>query len=741
MVSSMLTLTIDGKNVTVKAGATILEASQKAGVNIPTLCHDNALHPYGACRICMVEVEGPPRRMLPACTTPAAQGMSIVTSTPALAEARKAVLELLLINHPLDCPVCDKAGECRLQDLVHEYGLGPGAFAEEKRTSPPDLASPVVERDQDRCIYCGKCVRACSELCGVGAITFSMRGGQTRVGAAFNGPLDCEFCGSCIEICPVGALTAKQGKHRARPWNVEQTASTCIFCGCGCPITVETRGGDIVRVRASEKHYLCAKGRFGWDSVRHESRLTSPKVRVGENLVDCTWDEALSVVATNLKVLGKRYGADHIGGLGSVRTTNEDNYAFQKFMRTAVGTNNVDLLARAKYPYGLNTLYFAGELSRLKEHEVILMLESDAGEINPLAGVEIVRAVNGSGSKLIIAGGGKSKFNRIASVVVRLEWEEALTSLINGLRNRRRVLSNAIRQATDLLSSAEQVAIVLPARFSPDSFTLIQEFSDLVKGVTYYPLVKRGNIQGALDMGVLPHCFPGYQTIDPASAASFGNTWHADLPETPGKSAPEMLNGIERGTIAALYIMGDDPVGSDPGSAALLRQLEFLVVQDIFLTDTAKIAHVVLPAASFLEKSGTITTIERRLRQIVRTEGPRAGSRPDWEIIRALAQRMGAPLDYTSSADIMKEIRIAAPMYGDLVPGACWPRERSPLSGVLADLSLSSCPSNTEEVITAGRLLFSSGMMTTRSKELASIALRRSSTPVQIENKKTAPAK
>jgi predicted molibdopterin-dependent oxidoreductase YjgC len=716
-----ITLTIDGKTATVDAGASILDAAKNAGARIPTLCQDDRLHPFGACRICMVEVEGPPRRMLPACTTPAGDGMKVLTHTPAVAEARKSILELLLINHPLDCPVCDKAGECRLQDLVHEYGVGPGLFAEEKRRSQPDLASPVIERNPNRCILCGKCVRVCTEGCGVGALTFSMRGGASRISAACDRPLHCEFCGECIEFCPVGALTAKQGKNQSRPWNVEQTGSTCLYCGCGCPITIEKRGSELVRVRSSDGHYLCAKGRFGWDAVRHESRLTSPKIRVSGRLVDCTWDEALAAVATNLKVVKNRFGADHIAGLGSVRTTNEDNYLFQKFMRAVLGTNNVDLLGRTKYPYGLNTLYFAGEFSRLAEHEVIVVLDGDAGEVNPLLGVEIVRAVNRRGTRLLLAGVGRSKFGRIASAVIPQDGEEALAVLISSLRNSRRIVSNRVRQAADLLLSSGSAAIVLPARLTPYVFGLVRELSGLLKRTTYYPVVMRGNIQGALDMGVLPDRLPGYRSLDPMNLSLSGEAWDAQLPDSRGKNAVEILNAIENGGLAALYVMGDDPVGSDPGLAAVLSRLELLVVQDIFLTDTAKLADVVLPAASFMEKSGTITTIERRLRRIVKAVEPVAGARPDWEIIQALANRMGSRMNYASADEILTEIREAAPMYESLAEGSCWPREESPLNGHLTDLSLSSATPAARETITAGRLLFSSGMMTTRSKELGSL--------------------
>lgn len=703
-----VTLTIDGKTATVRPGATVLEAARAAGADVPTLCQDDRLHPFGACRICMIEVEGPPRRLLPACTTPAAEGMSVATHTPAVIAARRAILELFLNNHPLDCPVCDKAGECRLQDLVHEYGLGPGLFFEEKRTSAPDYASPFLERNHNRCILCGKCVRVCSEQCGVGALTFSMRGQRTRISAALDKPLDCEFCGECLEICPVGALTAKQSKHKARPWNVENVRSTCIYCGMGCPILIERRDNRAVRVRAVNNHYLCAKGRFGWDAVLHESRLVLPKIRVRGSLLDCTWEEALSLVATNLAVIRDRLGADRIGGLGSIRTTNEDNYLFQKFMRAVVGTNNVDFLTRTRLPYGLNSIYFAEEISGLGRHDVILLLDTDAAEINAGTGIEIIRAVNRSGAGLIIAGGGQTKLSGLASVVIPHDREAVLESLGRNLRNSGKVVSSRIKRAVELLSSARSVGVVLPAQCSAATFRLVRDVAALLKHVSFYPLLMRGNIQGAMDMGMLPDYLPGYQAVD-------------GKPASRGLNALEIKTATEHGLIAALYVMGDDPVGSDPAIAPVIRRPEFLVVQDIFMTETAKIADVVLPAASFMERSGTITTIERRLRRINAAIPALGESRPDWEIIAALAGRMGFPMNVASDLDIMKEIRENVLLYTNLAFDSRWSPELSPLYNSPAGLSLSDAAPRASVVLTRSRLLFSSGMMTTRSRELNSI--------------------
>jgi NADH-quinone oxidoreductase chain G len=715
----MITVTVDGKKVEVPMGATILDAANAAGSRVPTLCHDKKLHPFGACRLCLVEVEGARGKFTPSCTTPAMDQMVVKTTSPALIEARRMVLELLLIRHPLDCPVCDKAGECRLQDLVHEYGLAPSRFDAEKGYLPPDLESPIVERNISRCILCGKCVRICDEQNGVGEWAFTRRGTRARISTDFDRPLDCEFCGECVEICPVGALTARQFKYKARPWNLEDTGSVCNYCGCGCGITYETRDGKIMRVGPAKNNYLCAKGRFGWDAVHGSERITTPKMRTGGELVDCTWEEALSAVATRLKAIKSRRGPDSIGGLGSVRTTNEDSYLFQKFMRAVVGTNNVDMLARLKAPKGLNAAFFSGELNKLGEHDVILVLDKNVGELNPLTGIELVRAVKRKDRKVILVNSESNKFNRLASVIIPLSSEKAIEELVSAYSFAKGG-SEALK-AAELLKAAGSVAIIVPARVTDKEFARIKELSGQLKNVTHYPLVRRSNFQGSLDMGMHPSYFPGYRRIDEAGTEVFARAWNAVLTGGPGMNAVEMIEAIGRGELAALYIMGDDPVGSDPRLRQPLEKLEFLVVQDIFMTETAKLADVVLPAAASAEKSGTFTNVERRLQRLNKAEEPIGESRPDWDIIQDMTRRMGGSMRYASDRDIMNEIRAVVPLYADLALGACWPREKSPLLNTGVDLSLASDSIMTQEVLTAERLLFSSGVMITRSHEIGAI--------------------
>ena len=715
-----VTVTIDGVTVKMRPTDTILDAAKAAGVRIPVLCADDKLHPYGSCRICVVEIEKSPRKFTPSCTTPVADNMVVRTMTPDLIEARKRILELLLNNHPLDCPVCDKAGSCQLQDLVHEYGLGPSRFAEKKRVVPPNYKSSLIDREVGRCVLCGKCVRVCREQNAVGELAFTRRGEKSKVSTDFDQPLSCEFCGECVEICPVGALTTKQFKYRGRTWNLEPTYSVCNYCGNGCRIMYQTRLGRIVRVKAAARNYLCGKGRFGWDAVHHPDRLTTPLVRVGGGLVPATWDEALAMVVTNLHVIKNRRGADSIGGLGSVRTTNEENYLFQKFMRSAVGTNNVDLLARLKVPRGLNTTFFSGDVLKISAHDAVLVLDGDVGEINPLTGIEIVRAANRLYRKLILVNSGFNKFNRLASVVLDYgSAEAALADLLPAMQGGGG--TPQAQQAAAILKEAKSVAVIIPAHVTDREYSQIRELLPQLKGVTTYPLVRRSNFQGALDMGVIPGCYPGYQKVAPEATSRHAAAWNTMLPDGPGLTAVEMLAGINAGKIASLYVMGDDPVGSDGRLKQTFAKLEFLVVQDIFLTETAKLASVVFPASSIAEKTGTITSLERRLQEVRRAEEPHGDSRPDWEILQAVAKKLGSPMHYASVEDIRREIRETVPLYADLAAGAVWQPERSPLAGSAEDLSLHSDSVMQSEIITADRLLFSSGTMSTRSKELGTV--------------------
>jgi NADH-quinone oxidoreductase subunit G len=343
----MVNLTIDDKQVKIEEGATILDAARKAGVEIPTLCDHADLSPYGACRMCLVEVSTAPGRLMTACSTPVVNDMKVSTRTPAVMKARKTVLELLLVDHPLDCIVCDKCGECELQNLAYEYEVNDQRFKGRKLNRPHENRSPVVQMNPDRCVLCGRCVRVCADIVGADAIDFVKRGSDSRISTPYDRPLDCEHCGQCIEVCPVGALTNRQFTDTARSWEMEETETTCPYCGTGCTMTLQTRNGQVKRVvaksgRGVNRGALCTKGRFGYMFVNSPDRLKTPLIKKDGQFVEASWSEALSLVAAKFE----QYKGDSFGAFSSSRCTNEDNYLFQKFVRGVMGTNNVDTCAR-----------------------------------------------------------------------------------------------------------------------------------------------------------------------------------------------------------------------------------------------------------------------------------------------------------------------------------------------------------------------------------------------------------
>jgi len=352
----MVTLRIDGKKVTVRKLATILDAARKLDIPIPTLCHHPELSPYGGCRLCIVEVKGSAKPVA-SCTTFAKEGMDIITSSPNLEKLRRTTLELLLSDHPTDCMVCERAGDCKLQELAYFYGIRENRFLGERRVYTKKDNNPFIERDMEKCILCGQCVRVCDEIQGVGAIDFAYRGLKTKICPPFEKDLNCEFCGQCVEICPTGALTGKMWTHRGRQ-NFKEVDTVCPYCGCGCNLTLFIRRNEVIRISSKEntinKGWLCAKGRFGYEFIKSPDRLKKPLIRTEpkdhaanySSFKEVEWGEALDYIASRLKEIKAKYGPDSIAGLSSARCTSEENYLFQKFMRAVIGTNNVDHCAR-----------------------------------------------------------------------------------------------------------------------------------------------------------------------------------------------------------------------------------------------------------------------------------------------------------------------------------------------------------------------------------------------------------
>ncbi|MBU2461914.1 (2Fe-2S)-binding protein, partial [bacterium] len=425
----LITLTIDGKEIEIEEGATILEAAQDAGANVPTLCYNKRLAPFGACRICLVELEGARTKFTPSCTTPATNGMVVRTTSAAIIKARRTILELLLINHPLDCPVCDKAGECQLQDLVYEYGVSENRFKGDMSNLPIDYRSPLIERNLNRCILCGKCARICDEIQDVAEVSFINRGMKAKIGTDFDRVLDCEFCGQCIDICPVGCLTSKLFKFKARVWELTNTDIICPYCNVGCNLTARTRTGRILKIDAKESGVneggVCAKGHFGFDYIYSEDRLTQPLIKINGKFIPSNWDEAFNLVVSKFSNLKGRSGM-----LVSARLTNEEIYAAKELMNNVQGfVACVEGLEH--YSAFSETGLSSGEMKEIKDSDCILLF-SDLSEENPVAGLAVNYAVKRKNANLIVISPRRIKASKHASHQLLITPGQEIT-VINGM--------------------------------------------------------------------------------------------------------------------------------------------------------------------------------------------------------------------------------------------------------------------------------------------------------------------
>lgn len=709
----MIELTINGRKIETEKGKTILQAALDNGIKIPHLCYDKRLVPYGGCRVCIVEIEGE-RKLEASCATLATDGMVVWTDTPRVKKVRQTILELMLVHHPLDCPVCDKAGECTLQDLAYEYGKPRERFVRERKHSPSDTKGPLVELTANRCILCGKCVRICAEHQGRGALGLIGRGFTTVVQPAFGETNECDYCGQCIDVCPTGAILNKSVKFKARPWFLEEKDTICPFCSCGCTLTLGVREGKILRSRGREDRgisegNLCGRGRFGFDYIYSGNRLKEPLVRIKGELVPVSWEEALKYVSDCLKYITTVHGPSSVGAIGSPRCTNEDNYILQKFMREVIGSNNID--SSAAFGYGVaekawqKAFGLRGHKVEMKSplgKEVILVLESDLSVTHPVFGLNILKAKR-AGSKLIVADSRETKLTRNSSKWVRIDQGTGV-ALLNGIMkivmdrglydNERvskitgfRELKGALREYTpekvtrvtgiaeeDLVHIAETLAhagtrmISLslgPSENTKSQYTvlaaanlinLLGESPDALQIPAEY-----ANTVGIYQMGIRPDAGPMYQPVGSAGKDAAEMLYGREDPEVhdfrgDDKDIVKFLNQLR--SFSALYIMGADPAVTFPNTAEVVRRLkslDLLVVQDIAFTETAKLAHVVLPASSWAEKDGTFTNAEGVIQSVHKIVDPPGRSLPDWQILRDLALAMGKDMCIGNREDISKE--------------------------------------------------------------------------------------
>ncbi|MBF0515543.1 MAG: molybdopterin-dependent oxidoreductase [Nitrospirae bacterium] len=688
----MVDFIIDDKKIQVPDGTTILVAAKANGIEIPTLCWDKRLTPFGGCRICLVEIEGR-TKLYTSCSTAAENGMVVHTSTPDVLKARKTVFELLLVHHPLDCPICDKAGECKLQDLSYMYGSSSGSYAGQRKADPEDIGNPLIDINTNRCIMCGRCVRVCWEHQGVGAINFIGRGFDSKVSPPFEETLNCEFCGQCVDACPVGALGSKPFRHRSRAWYLEQKDNICPYCGVGCTITLDIREGKILNAKGVDgrgvtKGDLCTKGRYGTDYIYSSNRLKTPMVRKNGELVASSWEEAMYVIASGLKQILASHGPQSIGAIGSSRCSIEDNYVLQKFMRTVIGTNNIDSGAYLGYAKVFKTIETAFGLHELPidfdsplSKKVLLVLESDIAATHPVWGLKFIEAKLHHGARLIVASARETKLAKHSDTWLRIKpgTSQALvygimkTAIDEGLHLKNdsaRNIENFSEMAGLLQSFSPDKVCELTGLGRDELLLAASEFLSAESRLVTIAATPASNLEGlnsllaAANLVMLTGDGPRALQMPAGYSNTFG-LWkmgvtpnylpgYVKITENQGKDLYNML--YEKDSIKALYLMGEDPLVSYPDLKKLenkFESLEFLVVQDIRISASSRYANVVLPASSWSEKDGTfinMSGISQEINKIVATTGE---SMPDWQILRNLARVMNVPI----GADSLKAIR------------------------------------------------------------------------------------
>ena len=730
-----ITLCIDGKECSTKAGSTVLEAALENGVDIPHLCYDPRLKPSGACRLCIVEIEGQ-RGLQPSCTRLAEEGMVVTTENAVIRRVRKTTLELLISEHRMSCSTCDSDGDCLLQDYAYRYRVDETRFPRILLTQPArnyTTGDKAIAYDPSKCIRCGRCVRICEEVQMAKALTLRNRAGRVVVTTPFDLPLKettCETCGQCIGTCPVGALYEKGaiGKGKAKDMNITRT--TCPYCGVGCQLdlNVNKKTGKIIRVTSEpgcipNDGNTCVKGRFGMDFVARDQRLIKPLIKENGKFREAEWEEALGIVADRFSSIKREHGPEALAGLSSAKTTNEDNYVMQKFVRAVFGTNNVDHCARlchASTVAGLARAFGSGAMTNsideLRRAPVVFVIGSNTTECHPVIGILIRQAVADGTTRLIVADPRRISLTEIAEVHMR-QKPGTDVALINAMMQV--ILSEKLADADFIAGRTEgfeKLESVL-AQYTPETASKITGVpaEDIIKAARIYatagsasivysmgitqhttgtdnvlslanlammtgnvgkecsgvnPLRGQNNVQGACDLGALPNVYPGYQPVnDPGIHDKFKAAWRAELSKEVGLTVVEIMQAAYEKKLKGLYIMGENPMLSDPDINHVkeaLSALDFLVVQDIFLTETAELADVVLPAASFAEKDGTFTNTERRVQRVRKAVEAPGEAKLDWQIICEIACKMGYAIHYSDASAIAEEIAELTPIYGGI---------------------------------------------------------------------------
>jgi NADH-quinone oxidoreductase subunit G len=656
-----VTFTVDGKKLTAPAGTLLIDACKSAGIEIPAFCYYPGLSLQAACRMCVVRIEKMPK-LQTACTTPVAEGMVVQTETPEIAQARKATLQLLLGNHPLDCPVCDAGGECELQDMTFKYGAADSFYAEPKNHREEQKWSPVVYFDRPRCILCYRCIRMCGEGMDVFALGIQNRGASSVIAPNIPAELspdhlahvDCEQCGMCIDACPVGALTSGTYRYKTRPWEMNHVATICTHCGDGCKTTLGVRstsdGSEIVRGDNRDKSgingdFLCNKGRYAFDFANHTDRITTPLIRQPNgDLKPVSWEEAFTHAGKKLRDLRDAKGGKSIGVIGGNRLTNEEAYLLQKFARTVIGTNNIDHHRTADYVTFAQAL--AGQKGRTaswrdtQSFPAVLLVGGDPTNQAPGTAWNLRSDVRLNKARLYVANTEEIKLRRQARAFLRLEpfGYNAFASYLagnDGLASSAASNANALSSFRDAVRAEEKLLILIGSELRGSDLQNLIDFGLTIPGAKFALLSDYANSRGAADMGLLPDMLPGYTPVQNPGLFAEHNA-----PTTPGLDMLELFDLAAQGNLSALYVVGANPIARYGVDTATLKNT-FVVVQEMFMTETALIADVILPAANLYEKAGSVTNSYGDL-QLVQKAGDRAGVRTDFEMIVRIADKMGA---------------------------------------------------------------------------------------------------
>lgn len=679
MTEDNVQISVDGREMQVPKGTLLWEACKANGIDIPIFCYHTKLGPVGACRTCLVEVEGITKGPITACSTPVTDGMVVRTRSPVAEKAQRGIFEFLLANHPLDCPICDRGGECPLQDQTFAYGPGTSRYIEPKRHhEKPTVLGPTIALDRERCVLCWRCVRFCAEVAEDNSIVLLDRGEHTVVGTFHDEPYVSNFSGNVVELCPVGALTSRKQRFNFRPWELRDRPSVCPHCPMGCNINISVRKSDeVIRFLSRDNpevddSWLCDRGRFNFEFINSPERLASPLIRRGDAFVESSWSEALAFVAERLHKIIQESGSDSVAGIASPRLTNEDLFVFKRFMRDVIGSDNVDHYPRPEMFLTENQWQAMERLDRtlmpiagLDWAKTIVLLGADPSEREPVMELRIRLAANRHGAKLVVISSDEITLSQKANRTLSYP-RERFSEMV-------RVLGAAVRHGTDAAAALPSgvnaetlrdiatnylqdgpIAILYDDTFAGiedkgDALSAVSAFVDAVAAATEVgtiPVLDDCNSMGARDLGVVP-------------GGPDGSEW----------GTPVLTRLLADGSrVRAAFLLGTNPAADldDVSVIRRLQQLELLVVHELVMTETARHADVILPAASFAEKVGTFTNTERRVQKLSMAVPSPGIARADWEILVDLSQYFERPLEYGTPEQVWEDIRGAVPKYAGI---------------------------------------------------------------------------